>query len=307
MKSGAQSDQVRQIFDNALDSCVVTSHAPPVGVKDRVQAIMIKAKDSGMTTDNIFNFFNGGNSNTTHITKESFLDALKKLGETFLIASDEELSIFLGKMDKNGDDKISMAEFKNYCYSDLSSVSWKAERNRMERSGEMEILKAQISHEVESSDTPDQHICVKEVYHTSKIFWRTNNNVDIKLYYCLALDVITMQLFSLTLNEELPAIYVSKNQVDLCRASSPKIESIVNWDVIAKFLVTRLKLKGSCGEIAEGGVTPLVDNSHSMHERVACVPFLFKLTGKLSIRNFFSRCRKLISLYFHIRHTPLDK
>ena len=296
MSKSAQSEQIREMLENTMDD-YLTAFAMEGTAEERLQALMTKAKERGMSTENIFSFFNGSNPNTTEITKDSFLEALEKLGETFVIITDEELTKIVKKFDHNEDGKVSIDEFKNYCY-DIPSVPWKAERMRVERSGELRKLRAQLSRRFTLSDAKDGHSCGEEVYRTSKLFWKTNDNVEIRFFYSTDLNVITVQLYSQTFEKELPSIYVCRNKIEYqitnleievtkaLQASDSRSDDMdevkkqTTWEVISKYIVSRLKLKVHA-EIAEEEV-PKLECAH-ISSKASCIPFLCKLTGKIFI------------------------
>lgn len=300
MRNSAQSEHIRGMIESTMNDHL-SSFVIEGTAEERLQAVMTKAKERGMSPEDIFSFFNGGNPNTTYISKHRFLESLEKLGNTFVVITDEELNKIINKFDHNQDGKISIDEFKNYCY-EIPTVPWKAEKMRLEKSGELKKLKAQLSRRFTLSDINDGHSCGDEVFRTSKFFWKTNNNVEIRLYYSESLNVITIQLYSQTFEKELPSIYVCRNKVEfqLNKVGDKVGESIetkidpadsaneatkgktnsISWDVISKYIVTRLKLKMN-EDIAEEEV-PQLECAHISDEEV-CIPFLCKLTGKLVI------------------------
>ena len=299
MKKSAQSSQIREILENTTMDDSISHFAVEGTPEERLQAVMTKAKARGMSTENIFAFFNGGNPNTTRITKKTFLEALEKLGDTFLVVTDEELTDLVCRFDKNCDGQISIAEFKNYCYNEIQTVPWKAERHRLEKSGELKKLKAQISRRFllcDDDDDGDSNSCGDEVNVTSKFFWRTGTNLEIRLFYSLSLDVITMQMFNQTTSQELPSIYVCKNKIEyqisnlaeeinkMVQMSDTRSKDDENsvrtkstWEFISKYLVARLKLNECNGEIVED--FPSLECSH-MPKEASCIPFLCKLSGE---------------------------
>ena len=296
MRKSAQSDQIRHILENTLEQCVTEANKEGTG-EERLQAVLTKAKESGMTADNIFSFFNGGNPNTTQITKKSFLASIQKLCDTLVSISEAELTEIVKKFDKNQDGKISIAEFKHYCYNEIQSVAWRAERTRLEKSGEMKMLKAQISRRFKPSDISDENDCGEEVHRTSKFFWKANNNVEIRIFFTESLNVITLQLYSQTIEKELPSVYVCRNKLtfqhalhkeDMSKAMK-NIEGLVAdpesakknacWDSIAKYIVARLKL-WERNDSEENNEIPLEECAH-IPEDSTFVPYLCKLTGTL--------------------------
>ena len=299
MKRSTQSDQIRDMLQNTIKSSLADFSVEGTA-EERLQAIMIKAKESGMTTENIFNFFNGGDPNKTHISTKMFLEALEKLGDTFVVFTDEELKSLMNKFDKNGDQHISMSEFKHYCYYEIKSVPWKAERTRLEKTGEMQKLKAMISRRY-SGEINNMFTCGKEVLKTSKYFWRTKSNIEIRLFCNNLLNVITMQLYDKTSNIELPNVYVCKNKCEyhnsdlndaietavrvsdaLTKEEEEKIKESAYWDFVGKYLIARLKIKDCHRDIMEETEPRLsvlsIECSHMT--KTNCIPFLCKLSSK---------------------------
>ncbi len=302
MRRSAQSQRIKVMLESTMGNYDDLSTLVVEGTaEERLQAVLTKAKERGMNPESIFHFFNGGNPNTTYITKEAFVKGLVKLGDTSIISSNEELAKIVRKFDHNKDGKISIDEFKNYCY-EIPTVAWKAERTRLERSGELKKLKAQLSRRFTFSDTDDGHSCGDEVHKTTKFFWKTNNNVDIRLFHCTSLNVITVQLYSQTSEKELPSIYVCKNKIEYqIKNMEQEVEKILQtdefffgirnveerkakatWELISKYIVSRLKLKvhAEIAEEEQQEQVPELECAHISNE-ASCIPFLCKLSGKL--------------------------
>lgn len=313
MRKSAQSDQIRQMLETTLDGCTSAGKNSGMSAEERLHAVLTKAKERGMSADSIFSFFNGGNPNTTQITKESFLKAIVKLGDSLVSITEDEIKQIVQKFDKNEDGKISIAEFKNYCYYEIPSVAWKAERTRLEKTGEMKMLKAQLSRRFKVSDESDENACGEEVFRTSKFFWKTNNNVEIRVFFTEVLNVITLQIYSQTLEKELPSIYVCRNKVAFQHTSYQEevkqavqkknkqttdlqeIEKEASWESISKYIVARLKLweLSESGGDRTGANIPIEECSH-IPQDAAIIPFLSKLSGKFEIT--FDYCIKKKSI-----------
>ena len=296
MRKSTQSDQIRHILENTLNECTIS--VPGTSAEERLQAVMTKAKERGMSADSIFSFFNGGNPNTTQITKESFLKSIVKLGDSLISITEDELTKIVAKFDTNEDGKISIAEFKNYCYYEISSVAWRAERTRLEKSGEMKMLKAQLSRKFKITDALDENDCGDEVHRTSKFFWKTNNNLEIRIFYTEVLNIITLQIYSQTFEKELPSIYVCRNKVafqhtklnEEVEKSIQKVENLTDieatendamWESISKYIVARLKL----WKRVDGSTNDEIPTKECQHIPTDSpfVPYLCKLTGELII------------------------
>lgn len=308
MRKSAQSSQIRQILENTLE--VINTEGT---AEERLKNVLTKAKETGMTADDIFSFFNGGNPNTTQITTESFLSSIENLGDKFLFVADDELRMIVRNFDNNDDGKISIAEFKNYCYYNIHSVAWKAERTRLEKSGEMKMLQAQLSRRFKPGDHSDESDCGEEVRRTSKFFWKTNNNVEIRIFFTEILNVITLQLYSQTNEFELPNIFICKNKVDLERkekiiktseksedANLKKAGEEATWDLIAKFLVARLQLRERKEDDFNGVAMYQREENAHISSDVDVVPFLSKLSGKYLI------ARMMFCSNFYLVHKAKD-
>jgi len=75
MRNTTQSAQIKNVLENVM-TCVLIEGTP----EERLQSIMTKAIESGVSLEHIFRFFNGGNTKTKHITKKSFVESLERLG-----------------------------------------------------------------------------------------------------------------------------------------------------------------------------------------------------------------------------------
>lgn len=282
MRNSAQSIQIRGMLEDTLVECKADNNIEDV--EDRLKAILTKAKETGMTTEQIFSFFNGGNPNTTEITKESFLSSIEKFGQSFTV-TDQELSELVKKFDKNNDNHISLIEFQNYCYHEIQSIAWKAERTRLEKNGEMEKLKAQLSRQF-SGQVIDENSCGNEVFRTSKLFWKTNNTVEIRYFFTNKLNIITMQIYSQAIEKELPCLFICKNKVEkemISRKKAMNTEDTIeeddhSWEAIANMLTTRLKIYDPSENTSIPDDLPIEECSHIPKDTVM-FPFLAKLAG----------------------------
>lgn len=108
----------------------VTSDTTP---HEKMEKVMIMAKGGGMSTEEIFKFFDkNGDGN---ITADEFASALTKLGPDIFRCTDDEINTLVAEFDDDGNGEVSMEEFKNWCYQ-ISALSWKAERIRLRDAGE---------------------------------------------------------------------------------------------------------------------------------------------------------------------------
>jgi hypothetical protein len=266
MQKSTQSKTIKNVIDDAIigDSNIHTEGT----AEERLHLVLTKAKEKSMTAENIFQFFSG-NPNITTVSVEKFIANLGKLGGSFVSFSPEEIMILVKAISKNDYSVISLEEFKHYCANDIQTIPWKAERLRLEESGDMERLKAQISRKFKG-DIDSFHSCGDEVFYSSKFFWRLNANIEIRLYYCQALKVVTIHLFNQSNGEELPNVYLCMNRIERKLSSIDhevqnalkvtngnglyskeelhSIEERLRWDFIAKYIVSILNIKESMSD-----------------------------------------------------------
>ena len=118
---------------------------------DKLRAVMIGAKERGLTVPQIFAFFMGDGEDDvgadgsaspkavaagermaqgdddfdgTEITPERFRAALEKLGPRIFVVTDGELAALISVFDEDGNGMISLVEFRSYCYR-IPHLAWK--------------------------------------------------------------------------------------------------------------------------------------------------------------------------------------
>jgi len=164
-----------------------------------------------------------------------------------------------------------LAEFQNYCLHQIPSVAWKAERQRFISTGEMERLQMKLGIARRNSGglnkAAEELIDVgEEIFRSTKLFWKNNLDVEIRMFYCEKLDVVTIQLWETQTFCQLPCLYIHPKD---CRISESEVEESVQnalktsdvkrssneneeealirkkteWNFIGKYLLARLKLK----------------------------------------------------------------
>ena len=215
---------------------------------------MTHAKDRGLSIEDIFNYFHGGQTGIDGISREVFINALEKLSSNLFVITEKELDELVLKFDLNGDGLISLAEFKKYCLFEIPHVSWKAERKRQEANGQIILLKAKIEEERRAKTYDASYPCGEKVISTSKLFWKNDTTIDVSIYYCRPLDILTIQTWNPKTKIELPLLYVKRRN---CKYSdivdndasnaSINVNNCTNddnaWDDCAKYILARLQFK----------------------------------------------------------------
>lgn len=122
------SEGVAQLLrENLLEATGLTANCD---AKTKLDHVLQHAKERGLSSEAIFKFFDG--SKDDQITSDEFKSALASLDKQRLDLSDDEIEEIVAIFDKNGDRKISMDEFKEYCFK-LPGTAWKAEKIREEQ------------------------------------------------------------------------------------------------------------------------------------------------------------------------------
>ncbi len=304
MSASATSSGMKALLEDTIAG-IADNIAMDGTAEERLQKIMTAAKETGMAVGKIFSYFT---DNPQHFTKEEFKSGLAKIGEKHFNLTDDEVDEIITKFDIDGDGTISTAEFKIYCYYHIPGVAWKAERKRMEMNGEMDKLKAIVAghahHEEDEEDEVQHHPedvqeemhvypCGEMVFKTTKLFWRTNTTVEVRLYYQVDTDVITIQVFNQTEDREMPCLYVLKKslaidaeamdeQIKVAVQTSPPdtpkqaIEDKVKWEFYSSYILARLKLPDSSNPFPvqdmKAKLPPLSPRTESI------MPFLCKLS-----------------------------
>jgi len=282
LRNSATSIQIKAMIENAMGNAlegIMVDGTP----EERLQEIMTRAKESGLSVEKIFGYFNNGDLSKTHVHKDKFLEGLEKLGDNLFVINDDELIELIKKIDLDSDDTISLAEFKAYCLYSISSVAWKAERKRLEENGEMKKITDQLKQPLKKKSNEKMFPCGEKVYRTTKFFWKTSTTLEVCLFYSEALDIVTIQLTNQTSGKHLRSLCVRKKE---CRIDQEALNEVVStsmensdldekifraskeWEFCGKYIIARLKLKQSL-------IIPANDASSSQ----AVIPYLCKLCG----------------------------
>lgn len=100
LSATAASTAVRNIIDDTDTMGSILKGLVLEGTpEERLQAVLTKAKERGLSAEKIFSFFTGTDPSVLEITRESFLQALEKLGNTIIVLSDDELTDLVKKFD----------------------------------------------------------------------------------------------------------------------------------------------------------------------------------------------------------------
>jgi len=206
------------------------------GIK-KMWTVMTKAKESGMTVDQIFTFFK---STGGEIGPLDFQEGLAALGPAITkTITEDELSEIFQDLDDDGGGTIDIDEFKAHCYN-IPRLAWKAEKIRYEREKTKSIEDAAKMAEREATNLPltpsgstgaimhaleDHHhqkdgaaaanMQSKEViYEGTKLFWRTHEKIDIVMHEYSALHCIVMCSYNATTDEAHPNMIINKTMIE---------------------------------------------------------------------------------------------
>ena len=199
-----------------------------MAAEEKLQAVMIAAKETGMSVEKIFSYFKNSTTDSSDLTTEQFGTALRNLSPTIFDLAPDEVSVLVEKFDTDGDGKVSYPEFRHYCYYSISAVCWRAERLRMEKSGEMDKLEDEYHHVHDG--TPLHHFAggnpemVKlelgeKIYDGNKLYWRSNVTIHIKMWHNEEISCITVLCWSETDDKHFPPLYINSDMIHVDEAA----------------------------------------------------------------------------------------
>jgi len=240
----AQSQHIRDMIAKTVEELSGPLFAE--SWEERLKRVLAEAKESGHSSERIFAILGKKPDAGELIPKQSFVEGLGKLSLKW--KDEEELGFITDRFGADGDGMISLSKVQHYCYHEVPSVAWKAERQRLEAADASADDAA--GNDVEDGnrfDIKEIHYRVgPEVHSTSKLFWRQKVSVKITLRYCKDLDTITIQLQNSETGEEYETLFVSKSDCAIDRGALEEAETRADdkayWEVYSNYLVTRLQM-----------------------------------------------------------------
>ena len=255
----AQNDQIRSIIAKTVEELSKKNDDNEYTVQsaeDILNKVLADAKESGYSADRIFSILSSSTISEDGVSgdkipKDVFIDGLRKLSRGVHTWKKDDLNFIADRFDINDDGYISLEEFQHYCYHEVPSLAWKAERQRKEA--------AQTE---EKSDSEDASFNLKEIkyppgpecYKLSKLFWKINLSVEISLRYCKELDVISIQTHSISTKQDFKTLYVKKSNCAIDKDALDKALAVASqekddrspdeiaWSHYSNYLVVRLHI-----------------------------------------------------------------
>ncbi|KAL3823855.1 hypothetical protein ACHAXA_004127 [Cyclostephanos tholiformis] len=256
--SFAQSQQIRDMIAKTVEE--LSGEQFTGSWEERLQRALADAKESGYSSEKIFVILGKKTEEGELIPKQSFVEGLRRIGLKW--KDDDELKFITDRFCMDEDGMISLSKVQHYCYHEVPSVAWKAERHRPEAAESVDDAGGNDS--VEDGrrfDLKERMYRVgPEIFVTSKIFWRQKICVNISLRYCKELDVITMMLQNAETGEEYETLFLRKSD---CVADQGALEEVQTSDekaileVYSNFIIARLQLKK-----VGGSYQPRLGNLH---------------------------------------------
>ncbi|KAL3771454.1 hypothetical protein ACHAW5_000109 [Stephanodiscus triporus] len=261
----AQTQQIRDIIAKTVEE--LSGEQFKGSWEERLQNALAEAKESGYSSERIFAILGKkGPEEGKSILVSSFVEGLGKLGLKW--RDDKELALITDRFRADGNGMISLSKIQNYCFYEVPSVAWKAERQRLE------VADSSVEDTAGNDAVEDgSRFDIKEIiyrvgpefHRTSKLFWRQNVSVNITLRYCKDLDVITMQLQNAETGEEYETIFIRKSDCAVDQgAPEERATSVVqtsdekvHWEVYSNYLVARLQMNK-----VGGSYQPRLGNLH---------------------------------------------
>ena len=255
----AQNDQIRSIIAKTVEELSKKNDEREYTVQsaeDILNKVLADAKESGYSADRIFSILSSSTISEDGvygdmIPKDTFIAGLRKLSKGMHNWKKDDLDFIAGRFDINDDGFISLEEFQHYCYHEVPSLAWKAERQRKEA--------AQTEEKAESEDTSFNLKEIKygpgpECCKLSKLFWKINLSVEIILRYCKELDVISIQTHSISTKQDFKTLYVKKSNCAIDKDAlhealavagqkkDDKTPEEIEWSYYSTYLVARMHI-----------------------------------------------------------------
>ncbi|EED92759.1 predicted protein [Thalassiosira pseudonana CCMP1335] len=288
----AQNHQIRDIIAKTVEELSRkgngVSTTPQSSAEDVLKKVLSNVKESGCSAERIFGLLGSHNKldnangeddeyDPDLISKDSFISGLQQLSKGIHEWDDDELENVVKHFDVNGDGFVSLSEFQHYCYYDVPSVAWRAERQRLENTANGKTTEEES--EVGFNLKDIMYSPGAEVHKSSKLFWKIGLSVGIILRYCVDLDIITLQIYDVSTNEDYKTLYVLRkhcviDQEKLEEASELAVQTSnektadgrdlirkeTQWKFISNYLLARLHIAKD--ENDESGYTPSLIKLH---------------------------------------------
>lgn len=188
---------------------------------DKLDTVMTKAKESGMSVEKIFEFFTPNNEK--EISLANFTASLQKLGPAFFDFSAEEIETVFDMLDTDNSKTIDPIEFRDHCYL-IPRLAWKAERIRLEKLKNAPATAAPAGSAAAAEPTPpaDQSQVHTTIKKATKLFWRTQERVYVVVKHYPNLDCYLVTASKTSDRVDYPPTFVNAKKLTLVEGDVEK-------------------------------------------------------------------------------------
>jgi hypothetical protein len=273
----AQSHQIRDIISKTVEELSARhgniNNSCSESAEDILKKVLAEAKASGFSADRIFSILSSSSISENDgvaddmIQKETFSTGLIKLSKGIHSWKKEDLEVIADKFDINKDGFISFVEFQHYCYHEVPSVAWRAERQRKEaltQAAQNTSIDTAASFNLKDISYAPGHV----VSSRSKIFWKINVSVECVLRYCSELGTVSIQIYDMSTKTDFKTLYLNKSSCVIDQAAleeamtkDDRSAEEIEWEHYSNYIMARLQIVKDENE--EAGYIPRLLKLHN--------------------------------------------
>ena len=157
---------------------------------------------------------------------------------------------------------------------------------------------AEKKDEEKDEETTQVYDAGEMVHKTTKLFWRTNTTLEIRLYFQKSLDIVSIQVFNQSEDKEMPVLYARKSDIESFvdaealeeqvkvaiqtsdvrkEGQSDAIREKTEWEFYSQYILARLKIPDSSNPFPTEEMEEKLGRPITPETR-AIMPFLSKLS-----------------------------
>ncbi|CAM9715689.1 unnamed protein product, partial [Pylaiella littoralis] len=234
LQMGVASAVMKDVASEVLkeNTVAVLEAAGDVSPVEKLQALLTKAKEKGMSAERLFEHF--APDGEASVTPAMFETALRKLGQRAFDLDEIELEHLVTTFDTDGNGTVELDEFMTFCLS-IPSLPWRAEKarrhdmmlNNAESKDELNVAARRIARRRSSMRAIPIGILL---YQGSRFFWRSKETIDVAYHYNSDEGLITISTRCPERAYNYPAIFV-----DVAKIPVHKSEAVERANSVGQF------------------------------------------------------------------------
>eukprot|EP00752_Nemacystus_decipiens_P002760 g2578.t1 len=230
LQMGVASTVMKDVASRVLrdEAAAALEAAGDVGPIEKLQALLTRAKEKGMSAERLFEHF--APDGEASVTPAMFETALRKLGQRAFDLDEMELEHLVATFDTDGNGTVELDEFMTFCLS-IPSLPWRAEKARRLNNVESEDDLNVAARKVARRRSSLRAIPIGKLIHQgSRFFWRSKETIDVAFHHNSDEGLITISTRSLERAYNYPAIFVDATKIPV-----PKSDAVSRANSIGQF------------------------------------------------------------------------